>query len=207
MKKKRVATLALALLMGLVLTACGQSGAPQSSSSQGSSAPSSAAPGDVQIPSPMVEYSQPDFMDRAGFAVSTLPEGWLLEKCYLIEMPDAGSAMGDLRLLTPEGEKVILRMQANGERSDISGVYGEPTQVEEKTVEGRQLQFLAHGEQWVVLWHWEGFTYSLMTEADAPVTQERIEAMMDLVIAETTVVGSSGSSLASTAPGGSSSGK
>ena len=115
-------------------------------------------PGSAQLPNPMEEFSNPDFTQQAGFAISELPsaEDLVIQHIWLID-----NRIAQVDYLA-EGQEVTLRVAVDtGE--DISGVYGE-TYEETSTQEdeGRMVTLRnSAGGPALATWTHQGYAFSL----------------------------------------------
>jgi hypothetical protein len=114
---------------------------------------------EIQIPNPMVEYDTPDFTQKAGFAISALPQvdDMTLEGCWLI---DGRIAQLDYNL---EVSTELCFRVAVDTGEDISGVYKDDWE-EDATydLEGVPVrQRASAGGPALVTWSKDGYAFSM----------------------------------------------
>ncbi len=126
-------------------TACGSS----ASASEGGEA-------GVGMPNPMVEFTEPDFMEKAGFAVVGYPQQYALDSVWLIN-----DTVAQLDFTVEENVKPIFRVAVDtGE--DISGDYTVYDQTSEKTIEGTAVTLKQNTSgQTLATWSKDGYVFSL----------------------------------------------
>lgn len=179
MKKTKWSVLvSMALLLAIVLSACGGSSSSKSASSavSPSSASQSGNSTAAELPNPIVSY---DTLEKAvealGFSVRTpqwMPDGYTQSRIEVI-----GGTMLQLAYSKSEDDTITYRV-AKGEE-DISGDYNE--YANEATIEAAGITVTARGDQEEMLsvatWQADGLTYSL--GFDKPITAEEIKKIVE----------------------------
>lgn len=116
-------------------------------------------PGGGQLPNPMVEFSNPDFTEQAGFSISQMPNGddLVIQHIWLID-----GRIAQMDYLIEDHFEATLRIAVDtGE--EISGVYGE-TYEETSTQEdeGRVVTLRnSPGGPALATWTYQGYAFSL----------------------------------------------